>query len=177
MDKKHVVIMLAFLKAFPKLREDELVALATDSLYLDYFQAAAALNDLKAQGLTSSITPKGETERDAKGQPVRRIVLNPAGDAVAAELAKQLPDEIRRYIVKRSREYYQLEKTEQRATIQELGQNKTLLALDTKEQGDVLFHLDLMLPSRELAEKIKAAWDQDPAALYQKILSVLLSSD
>ncbi len=128
MDNKHLVIMLAFLKAFPKLREDELVALATESLYLDYFRAAAALNSLKEQGLTSEITPKDSDERDAKGRPVRRIVLNPAGDAVAAELAKQLPDEVQRYIAKRSRDFHRLEQTEQSARIRTLGQNKTLLS-------------------------------------------------
>lgn len=177
MDKKYIVIMLAFLKAFPKLREDELIALATDSLYLDYFQAAAALANLKEQGLTSEITHKDETERDAKGRPVRRIVLNPAGNAVAAELSKQLPDEVRRYIIRRSREYHQMARTEQTAKIQAKGQDKTLLSLDTKEQGELFFHLDLLLPSREIAEKIKADWDANPAALYQKILSVLLGSD
>ena len=103
--------------------------------------------------------------------------MNPAGDAVAAELAKQLPDEVQRYIAKRSRDFHRLEQTEQSARIRTLGQNKTLLSLDTKEQGELFFHLDLQLPSRELAEKVKADWDANPAALYQKILNVLLGSD
>ena len=69
MDNKHLVIMLAFLKAFPKLREDELVALATESLYLDYFRAAAALNSLKEQGLTSEITPRTATSATPRAVP------------------------------------------------------------------------------------------------------------
>ncbi|MDO5733847.1 MAG: DUF4364 family protein [Eubacteriales bacterium] len=170
MQDQNTIFCLALLQRVHHVREDELVKLLTDSLYLDFFQAKQAIARLLDRGLLTLSERKDESELDSSGKRVLRYNLKPEGAAVADLLFPELPENMQAYLERLGSSFKRERMSASKAEISEIDGQKVKLKLSASEGRELLFQLELQLPTRELAEKIKADWARDPAALYQSII-------
>ncbi len=169
------IFALALVEQNPGLREDELIRMMTDSLYLDFFTAGHHLAQLRQKGLVQASERKDEAETDAQGKKVLRYAVSPAGSAVSARLIPQLPANMQKYLQRLHREKKRERANVHHAVIKQLSAQDFLLRLEAKENYKTIFELEVNLPTRDLALQIKEQFEEAPAAVFQKILEVLLT--
>ena len=98
------LIILAIVKNLANSTKDQVLDAAVNSLYLDYFAAAEALDTVTQKKLVHSAVNKGESTLDSKGQPVKRLNLTTAGNQVLEALITSLPQQVWKFLEKENRQ-------------------------------------------------------------------------
>lgn len=101
-DSQAALIMLSIIEKQPNSTSENIIDSAINSLYLDYFSAAAALDLLTKQHLIHLSENKSEIEYTALGKPVNRLNITPEGSAVLKALGNTLPNQVQDFLEKLS---------------------------------------------------------------------------
>lgn len=173
------IVLLYLLDALPGLTEPQLVRLALDSQYMDYFQFASRLEALCDDGLASRSVRKGEAVLDAFGQPVRRVDSTPRGQEVLEALRQSIPVPMRAYLAGAVE-----------AARGDLRREDSVLAdwapgpdgfpmvhIRLREGARDLLDLRLLVPDAGAAERVCTTWKSRTQDLFPALLRLFLPFD
>jgi hypothetical protein len=94
----HKLIILAILGQATGLTANQLMTLALETLYMDYFSFIQAYEELVRDHLITSAVRKEESQTDAAGQPLVRCDITPQGHTILQTLESRIPLPIRSYL-------------------------------------------------------------------------------
>ena len=170
------VILLYIVDRLPGITRDELMNVAIDTLYMDYFSFSLHSTRLVEDGLIHIARRKGEQQRDAQGHAVERCALTPRGQAILAALVNQLPLPMRRHL----RERLLLERRDRRdsesvvAGYQPTTDGRFLVSLGILERDAILIELSLTVPNEAIARSCVNRWRTHHDSLYPSLLSEVI---
>ncbi|MGB4609156.1 MAG: DUF4364 family protein [Saccharofermentanales bacterium] len=169
------LIMLSIIEKQPNSTSENIIDSAINSLYLDYFSAAAALDLLTKQHLIHISENKSEAEHTASGKPVSRLNITPEGSAVLKALGNTLPNQVLDFLDKLST----LEKKERTLTAHysEDSEHNFKIKLEQKNHNQIVFSLELNVPTEKMARNICQNWQENAAEIYQALFLLLLPQD
>ncbi len=169
------LIILAIVKNLANSTKDQVLDAAVNSLYLDYFAAAEALDIVTQKKLVHSAVNKGESTLDSKGQPVKRLNLTTAGNQVLEALITSLPQQVWEFLEKENRQVAKAKSLT--ASYQIDSEGRYLVRLKQEAAGALVIDLMLTLPSEELAQQACQNWRNNSARIYGQIIRNLSQSD
>ncbi|HHT24304.1 MAG TPA: DUF4364 family protein [Clostridiaceae bacterium] len=174
-DSQAALIMLSIIEKQPNSTSENIIDSAINSLYLDYFSAAAALDLLTKQHLIHISENKSEAEYTALGKPVNRLNITPEGSAVLKALGNTLPTQIQDFLEKLST----LEKKERTLTAHysEDSEHNFKIKLEQKNYNQVVFAIELNVPTEKIARNICQNWQKNAVEIYQALFHLLLPQD
>lgn len=169
------LIMLSIIDKQPNSTQENIIDSAINSLYLDYFSSAEALNLLLNKNLIHIAENKVEIEYTALGRPVNRLNITPKGSAVLKALGNSLPVQVLDFLDTLS----QVEKEERdlSARYTEDSEQNFVVILEQKEKSQAIFSLQLRVPTEKIARTICQTWQTNSIEIYQTIFHLLLPQD
>ena len=169
------VILLQLIASFPDLTYDELLQLALDTMYMDYFTYCAIYPELENADLIRERARKEEKRLDTEGKPLKRLELTRAGRTVLETMSPSLPGAIKRFLEEsRSTQQDQLrQRREVEAHYVPSPARGYDVSLALREGQNDLFRLRLQVPSEHEARALVHRWQTDSGPLYISILKLL----
>lgn len=169
------VIILSICEKLDNLTKQELMQTALETMYMDYFQFSALLDELEDEKLLNLALRKGETSRTASGHAPERYSLTPQGLTVLNTLRKHLPIPVSAYLERVMQERGQSIKAEQSsaANWQVLPNGHYQVSLSLFESGSRFFHLEIDVPNEKQAVRLCQNWKNNAASVYPAILMKL----
>ncbi|NLJ70701.1 MAG: DUF4364 family protein [Clostridiaceae bacterium] len=174
-DSQAALIMLSIIEKQPNSTSENIIDSAINSLYLDYFSAAAALDLLIKQHLIHLSENKSEVEFTALGKPVNRLNITPEGSAVLKALGNTLPTQVQDFLEKLST-HEQKERT-LTAHYSEDSEHNFRIKLEQRNHNQVIFSLELNVPTEKMARNICQNWQNNSVEIYQALFHILLPQD
>lgn len=175
----HKLIILAILGQASGLTYNQLMTLALETLYLDYFAFVSSSEELIRDHLVTEAVRKGELLMDAAGQPLSRCDITPHGRNILATLETQIPLPIRSYLASALRGWRkdQLRENTVTATADPDGNGFYRVHLRQHDGRKETVELVFSVPNKVIADAICANWLQYPKTMYLGILSLLTEPD
>lgn len=171
----HKLIILAILGQASGLTANQLMTLALETLYMDYFSFMQAYEELVRDHLITSAVRKDEPETDAAGQPLVRCDITPQGHTILQTLESRIPLPIRSYLASALNGWRrdQLRENTVTATVDPDADGFYQVRLRQHDGRKETVSVKLTVPNRSIAEAICANWRQVPQTLYLGLLSLL----
>ncbi|NLM19351.1 MAG: DUF4364 family protein [Clostridiaceae bacterium] len=171
-DSQAALILLSIIEKQPNSTSENIIDSAINSLYLDYFSAATALDLLTKQHLIHLSENKSEAEYTVSGKPVNRLNITPEGSAVLKALGNTLPTQVQDFLEKLST----LEKKERTLTAHysEDSEHTFKIKLEQKDHNQIIFSLELNVPTEKMARNICQNWQKNAVEIYQALFRLLL---
>lgn len=173
------VILLQLIASFPDLTYDELMQLALDTMYMDYFTYCAIYPELEHADLIRERARKEEKRLDTEGQPLKRLELTAAGRTVLESMAPSLPGAIKHFLLE-ARDT-QKDSLRRRREVEAYYSPSPARGFDVslaiREGAHDLFRLRLEIPSEHEARALVHRWQKDSGPLYISILRLLASPE
>jgi len=171
------IILLKIVSLLPGLRQNMLADAAVDSLQMNFIEYSLALSELRDNKLLYQAVRKGEPHLDSERQAVERVDITTHGLEVLQALENQIPLSVSKWINNKATELSGIKNKEESysARINLTGSGEWLLVLERYESDNISFRIDLIFPSKDLAEKAASAWEAASLELYDYILTRLLA--
>lgn len=169
------VIILYICENLDSLNRQELMQIALESMYMDYFQFTALLDELVEEKLISATLRKDDANTSTPRNS-ERYSLTSTGLSVLNTLRSNIPTAVSKTI------HTLLRKNQQQisqskniaATYELLADGNYKLTLTLKENTvNPYFKLTLLVPNQSIAEQLKQNWLQNAPDIYPQILSYL----
>lgn len=175
-DSPQLKVMVLYLaKRLSGRTEPDLLDVALNSLYMDYFSYTQAYADLLQQGFLYVAEQKNEIRTSVDGRKLRRVYLSELGSEILDALLEDLPLAIRQNIDREARN--KREKADQADSYQASyapdGQGQFEVKLSLVQDLVQRFELKVSIPDEALAKKIVQNWKENAATCYAEILSLL----
>lgn len=169
------LIILSILQRIPAIKLNQLTELALETLYMDYFTFATALDELCRDHMASVVTRRDEPEADAEGKSMQRCDLTRQGRAVLTTLEHQIPLHIRSYLAQRTRAWQKTSRRDQdvQASFEPDANGQFTVHLRQSDGQNEQVTIRLTLPDRQLARKVCLQWDSHPQTIYVRLLALL----
>ena len=169
------LIILSILQRVPAIKLNQLTELALETLYMDYFTFATALDELGRDHMASVVTRRDETESDAAGKAIQRCDITSQGRAVLTTLEHQIPLHIRSYLAQRTRAWLKTVRRDQdvQASYEPDANGQFTVHLRQSDNQNEQVDIRLTLPDRQLARKVCLQWDSHPQTIYVRLLALL----
>ena len=173
------MILLYILNRWSGITLGQFTRLALDTRYMDYFVFVTLLDELYRDGLANRSVRKGESLRDADGQPVVRCDITPRGAEVLRTLEPRIPSHIRAYLSQATASWDKELKKENTvvATSDPDGSGGFLVRLRLNDGTRDVVDLKLSVPDRDMASSICAQWRQDTQKVYLGLLAAVSAPD
>lgn len=170
------VILLSICKKLDNLTLQDLMEIALESMYMDYFQFVTLLDELLDEQLLSKALRKGEKQVDAAGRVPERFSITPKGLLVLDTLKDQIPTPVNAYLHRSLSERESALKNESsvHARTALLPEGQYELHLELYENGERYFSCRLAVPSEKIAKEAARRWKEEAAVLYPEVLKLLL---
>lgn len=166
------VIILYICEKLDSLNKQELMHIALESMYMDYFQFSKVLDELIEEDLIAATLRKSESQ-DKKAQA--RYSLAPKGLVVLDTLRSNIPNAVTKYInellVKSNQELDRLESVISDIDLLEDGSYNVKLSL--KEKQNPYLSIEIKVPNRDMAKSVEKNWHGRAGAIYTEILQIL----
>lgn len=171
----HKLIILSILGQAIGLTYNQLMNLALETLYLDYFAFIHAFEELVHDHLVSVAVRKDEVQTDAAGQPLARCDIMPQGRNILSTLEARIPLPIRSYLASALSGWRkdQMRENTVTATADPDADGFFQVRLRQHDGRKETINLHLNVPNQVIADEICANWRQYPQTLYLGILSML----
>jgi hypothetical protein len=171
----HKLIILAILGQTSGLTRNQLMTLALETLYFDYFAFISAQDELVRDRLVIEAVRKDEPLTDASGHPLIRCDITPNGRNILATLEGRIPLPIRSYLASALSGWRkdQLRENTINATAAPDANGFYVVRLQQHDGRKETIDLRLNVPNQAIAEEICANWRNYPQTLYLGILSLL----
>lgn len=143
----------------------QLIAFMTQGDLMNYFDLQLALYELHERGQVSRQSVRGD-ERYAltdKGEEALTLFIGRLGESALNKAREAAPAFIEQ--LRKARELY--------ANINHEGRNEYHAQMGIDEGGMRLMHLDLSLPTAELAERFRKNWADKARDIYDYIIASL----
>ena len=143
----------------------QLIAFMAETGLMNYFDLQTALYDLTSGGHVTREPIAGDDRYTITPQGAEAIELfrQRLGDSLLSGVDEAAPDFAER--MKRDRELY--------SAISHLGHSEYHAQMGVADGGMKLLHIDLSLPTADLAERFCAAWPDHAREIYDFIVSRL----
>ena len=170
------VILLYICERVDSISYQDLMQIALESMYMDYFQFTFVLDELLEEKLLAATLRKDESE-DFNAQA--RYSLTSTGKLVLDTLKSNIPLAVAQHINDL------IEKTSAQIDKERsIDIDKSLLPdgsfrvdLDLKENDISYFSLGLKVPNKDMADKLITKLKNNVTSLYPQILKLIYSSD
>ena len=172
---KSKLIILSILQRVPAIRLNQLTELALETLYMDYFTFATALDELCRGHMAQVGVRRDEPETDADGKAVQRCDMTRQGQAVLTTLEHQIPLHIRSYLAQRTRAWQKTVRRDQdvHASFDPDANGQFTVHLRQSDGQQEQVDIRLTLPDRHLARKVCLQWESHPQTVYVRLLALL----
>ncbi len=169
------VILLYICETLDNLTYQELMQTALESMYMDYFQFSALLDELLSENLLAKAQRKAEAARTAQGQPAERYSLTNHGLKVLDTLRQQIPVPVTAYLHKALKERNRnLQNTHSvRADWQVRPDGQFEVTLTLHENNTRYFKCQILSPDQANAVRLCEHWEAEAGAVYPEILQLL----
>ncbi len=174
-DSQARLILLAIIENLPNSTREFILDCSVNSLYLDYFTAAAALDTLLKQHLVHDALNKKEAETTADGKPVSRLNITEQGASVLAALKHTLPQQITDFLLQISQE--KAKERQLTAHYEMNSEEKFQVHLAQQNKSEIVFAVNLTVPTEKMAQIICRSWLEHAETKYAEIFSILLEQD
>lgn len=173
-NNKMILLYIAGLRE--GLTQQELMTVALDTLYLDYFSFSKALEQLLIDNLLHKAQRKGEKQTDANGEPVYRFSITTAGRQVLNQLESSVPIPVQRNIHATLNRFTDAARKEQEVTAEYRASTIRGWQVDLaiRDQDLIIFSTGINVPQEEMAQAICATWLQSAGDLYPELLNLFL---
>ena len=168
-DKKLILLYLIRALRLPPTNE-QLIRLAAQSGYFDYFELQQGIYELTEGGLLLSLS-----DSDKKGP----FILSGEGSNVLDLFSDRIPTllqlEIKHFALASRAEL--LEENQVQAEYEKVNDDEYWVTLRAIEQGMTLFEMRLNIARREQAIELCDAWKKRSGAAYRAFVDALFASD
>lgn len=168
-DRNEIRLLLCYLlsQVDMPLSPDTILSVIQNSGMANYFEAAAALENLQKTGSLSLTEDNG----------IQLYELTDQGKLVAESLSRNLPASVRQKSVQSALSLLTRMKREQenKVTFQQLKKGY-LVKCRIPDDGTDLLSVELRVPDLTQAEQVRRRFMRDPAAFYT-VISALLTGD
>ena len=168
-DLERKLLTLYTLRELGSCTNLQLIAFMVENDLMNYFDLQAALHELcqSSQIRKDSILGDDRYEITPLGDEAIGLFIKRLGSSAIERVEKAAPDFKEK--IRRQRELF--------ASISHAGRNEYHTQMGIAEGGMQLLHLDLSLPTAELAERFRSAWPNRAHEIYSFILSRLSGED
>lgn len=170
-------VFLSLVDAQPGISDFELLRLACESMYMDYFSYSQIAQEMVDKGLALRSKRKGESRKDATGQAVDRWDITERGKAVLSSLLPSLPDGVIRYVRGLGRDAHASSLLEARAQMEASGFGDYWAVLQLWEGSRLRYEMRLLFPTVEAGEASCLKWKKEAEQLYLHMLQPFFSED
>lgn len=170
------VIILYICEQIDSLSEQELMQIALETMYMDYFTFSKLLGELLDEDLLSATIRKDESH---KANPPKRFSLTNKGAVVLETLSDNIPHAMTKYIQEViSQKSSDKKSNESVISTFEITANASFkLNLELKEKTEAYFKLQFNVPNQEMAKKISENWQKNAGKIYPQILRLINEQD
>lgn len=170
------VILLYICERVDSISYQDLMQIALESMYMDYFQFTFVLDELLEEKLLAATLRKDESE-DFNAQA--RYSLTSTGKLVLDTLKSNIPLAVAQHINDLIEETSAQIDKERSIDIDKslLPDGSFRVDLDLKENDISYFSLGLKVPNKDMADKLITKLKNNVTSLYPQILKLIYSSD
>ncbi len=168
------MILLYILRRWTGVTVGQLTRIALDTGYMDYFAFVALLDALCRDGLATRAVRKGETQKDAEGQPVVRCDLTPRGEEVLRPLESRIPRHVHAYLDQAAESWAKELRRENTVSAEcEPDGAAWRVRLRLNDGLRDVVDLRLTVPDKATGAAVCAQWRRDTQAAYVGLLALL----
>ena len=173
------MVLLYILNRWSGITLGQFTRLALDTRYMDYFVFVPLLDELCRDGLATRSVRKGESLRDADGQPVVRCDITPRGADVLRTLEHRIPPHVRAYLSQAAASWEKDLKKEETvtATCDPDGSGGYLVRLRLNDGTRDVVDLRLGVPDRAMGIAMCSRWRQDTQEAYLGLLAAVSATE
>ena len=170
------VILLYICERVDSISYQDLMQIALESMYMDYFQFTFVLDELLEEKLLAATLRKDESE-DFNAQA--RYSLTSTGKLVLDTLKSNIPLAVAQHINDLIEETSAQIDKERSIDIDKslLPDGSFRVDLDLKQNDISYFSLGLKVPNKDMADKLITKLKNNVTSLYPQILKLIYSSD
>lgn len=171
------LILLYILSKVPGIPSSELMSLAIQSLYMDYFLYMQAKEELKRDHLMLEAVRKGETRLDAESRPIELCDISPEGTTVLTRLLPTMSSGILSYLTDATSD--KLRDTRRESSVlagySPDANGAYLVRLVLSDGARTTADLKLYAPDEKTAENMCRRWKVSTADVYTSLIKDLSS--
>lgn len=164
------LFLLDLCRRLPDLGREQLLQMAVESCYFDYFEAAAQLAGLEEQGLVQSRLDS--KVQNALGQNFPLYFLSPEGHQVLHTLSAKMPSGMRAYLDELSGEVAKA--LERHVGFRLQDDASCIVEISQYEKKKLIYELKLRVPNENMARTVCRYLESHPdlpyTAFFEKIL-------
>ncbi len=166
------VIILYICEKIDSLNKQELMQIALESMYMDYFQFTTILDELISEDLISGTYRKSESSNRNTSE---RFSLTSKGAVILDTLRSNIPVAVTRHLNEiLSKNNEEIERSESIITnIKPLEDGTYTLELSLSERQDPYFSITINTPNREISSQLENNFKNNAADIYAKVMGIL----